>query len=256
MAEENNNARLNLKVPPFTASNPLLWFLRLEVQFDLCNITDDNKKFQYTVANLDEKSAEEVMDFLQNPPAANKYKTLKDELISRLSKSERAKIKQLLENEPMGDKTPSQFLRHMRSLADKTTVPDKLLRDMWSSRLPLRTQDILTTQGDDAKLDTLGSLADKLHENSTSQQIASSTSINSIEAQLAAIQQELCALKTHSSRPTKRNFSKDFNRNRSASRGKSQPNDNEVCWFHHKFGEKARRCRDPCKYAKNGSNHQ
>jgi hypothetical protein len=50
--------------------------------------------------------------------------------------------------EVMGDSKPSQFLRHLRSLAPD--VPDDFLRSIWSSRLPANVQDILAGQHEDS----------------------------------------------------------------------------------------------------------
>jgi hypothetical protein len=44
----------------------------------------------------------------------------------------------------MGDRQPSQFLRHLRGLAPD--VPEDFLYTIWSSRLPLNIQTILAGQ--------------------------------------------------------------------------------------------------------------
>ncbi|RZC34254.1 hypothetical protein BDFB_014899, partial [Asbolus verrucosus] len=91
--------------------------------------------------------------------------TLKRELISRLSTSQERKTKRLLEQEEIGDRTPltpSQFLRHLKDLAGPT-VPETLIRTLWTSRLPVQMQAILATQ-EKNKLDDVANLADKIQE--------------------------------------------------------------------------------------------
>jgi hypothetical protein len=44
----------------------------------------------------------------------------------------------------MGDRKPSQFLRHLRSLTPD--MPDDFFHSIWSSRLPLNEQAILASQ--------------------------------------------------------------------------------------------------------------
>jgi hypothetical protein len=56
----------------------------------------------------------------------------------------------LLTLEELGVRKPSQFLRHIRSLAPD--VPDDFLRSVWSSRLFLNIQAFLTGQ-DEGSLD-------------------------------------------------------------------------------------------------------
>lgn len=102
-------------------------------------ITTDTTKFYYDMSQLETKYAIEVQDIFTNPPDKDKYETLKTELINRLSASQGKRIRQLLEQEEIGDRSPSQFLRHMRRLAG-TTVTDEFLRTLWASRLPNMTR--------------------------------------------------------------------------------------------------------------------
>jgi hypothetical protein len=74
-----------------------------------------------------------VEDTITCPPERDPYTTLRTELVRRLSPSKEHRIRELLTLE-MGDRKPSQFLRHLRSLAPD--MPDDLLRSIWSSQLP------------------------------------------------------------------------------------------------------------------------
>ena len=61
----------------------------------------------------------------------------------------------------MGDRKPSQFLRHLKSLAPD--VPDDFLRIIWSSRLPTHIQTILAGQIEGI-LHAASQLADRITE--------------------------------------------------------------------------------------------
>jgi len=61
----------------------------------------------------------------------------------------------------MGDRKPSQFLRHLKGLAPD--VPDEFLRTIWASRLPQHVQAILAGQTE-VSLDAASHLADKIYE--------------------------------------------------------------------------------------------
>ncbi|XP_050508079.1 uncharacterized protein LOC126885539 [Diabrotica virgifera virgifera] len=154
--------RISVKIPPFWPNDPEIWFLQVENQFTLANITSDATKFNYVVANLDTAYILEVRDIIVSPPATERYAKLKSELIKRLSASQQQKIKRLLEHEELGDRRPSQFLRHLQSLAG-TTVPDNIVRSLWLGRLPASTQAILATQAK-ASLDAVAELADTISE--------------------------------------------------------------------------------------------
>ena len=79
--------RVGIRIPPFWASDPEMWFAQIENQFALAKVTSDETKFHYVAGNMGSKYAAEVRDILTNLPATNKYTCLKTELIRRLSSS-------------------------------------------------------------------------------------------------------------------------------------------------------------------------
>ncbi|XP_063994314.1 uncharacterized protein LOC135171613 [Diachasmimorpha longicaudata] len=153
--------RVAIRCPVFNAERPALWFAQLEGQFHLSGINDEVTRYYYASSHLDPRTAAEVQDILLNVPAETPYTRLKEALVERLTLSRDARLQQLLDREVLGDRKPSQFLRHFRSLDD--TVPDNILRTKWLSRLPTTTQSILASQADMA-IDRLATLANKLHE--------------------------------------------------------------------------------------------
>jgi hypothetical protein len=86
----------------------------------------------------------EVEVITTSPPERDPYTTLRTEIMRRLSPCREQRIRQLLTLEEMGDRKPSQFLRHFRSLA--SDVPDNFLHSIWSGRLPPNVQAILAGQ--------------------------------------------------------------------------------------------------------------
>jgi hypothetical protein len=89
---------------------------------------------------LDEQVAE-VEDIINFPPQQNPYTTLKTELVKRLCPSRDRRTRQLFALEEMGDRKPSQFLRHLWSLAPD--IPDNYLQILWTSHLPTNIRTIL-----------------------------------------------------------------------------------------------------------------
>jgi len=65
-------------------------------------------------------------------------------------------------HEEMGERRPTQFLRHLRTLAGPSVPPD-FLRTLWINRLPPNIQAIIATQVQVA-LDDVAQLADKITE--------------------------------------------------------------------------------------------
>ncbi|XP_049964284.1 uncharacterized protein LOC126484732 [Schistocerca serialis cubense] len=170
----NSVALLAVRLPPFWPHNPSLWFAQVEANFSYAGITVDATKFALVVSQLDHQYAAEVQDIIINPPGTNSYDRLKEELIRRVSASQEERIRQLLTQEDIGDKKPSQYLRHLRSKADAGTVPDSLLRTIWSSRLPPPVKAVVVSQTD-ASLDAVADLAGKIQEATTPSIVSSAT---------------------------------------------------------------------------------
>jgi len=153
------------KLPPCWGDNPTLWFAQVESQFRGSGITKESTKFGYVAGALDRRWATEVQDILLNPPAAAQrpYTTLKNELIRRLSLSEERRTRQLLNEADLGDRTPSQFLRHISNLVAPTPVQENVLRTLWLQRLPSNIQGILHCRLE-TPLNELAVLADQVLE--------------------------------------------------------------------------------------------
>ncbi|XP_050508045.1 uncharacterized protein LOC126885507 [Diabrotica virgifera virgifera] len=245
--------RISVKIPPFWPNDPEIWFLQVENQFTLANIKSDATKFNYIVANLDTAYILEVRDIIVSPPATERYAKLKSELIKRLSASQKQKIKRLLEHEELGDRRPSQFLRHLQSLAG-TTVPDNIVRSLWLGRLPASTQAILATQAK-AGLDAVAELADTISE-AIAPRAQISEASNALESAIEKMTAELAEMKIQlSSLSNAQAQANTYRRNRSNSRGRPYPRDrscsrernSDICWYHYRFGDQAQKCSPPCK---------
>ncbi|XP_067204436.1 uncharacterized protein [Linepithema humile] len=245
--------RVSVRVPPFWPEEPELWFAQLESQFLLSAVTSDSTKYAYAISQIETKYIKEIKDVITNPPTCGKYEAVKRALIQRLSDSQEHRIRQLLEREELGDRKPSQFLRHLRTLAGNA-VPDQLLRTLWLGRLPAQMQIILATRTDDL-LEDVAEQADRVYE-VTCRTVAvldkpketKSKPTGSLEDQIQALVKQVAALNTRLGRQEHRH-KQQRHRSRSRSRTKSNSEeDSEFCFFHRRFGSKARKCTEPCTY--------
>ncbi|OON19765.1 hypothetical protein X801_04364 [Opisthorchis viverrini] len=120
------------------------------------------------------KVATEVIDLIGPMPASNPYTTLKAAISKQTATSDEANLQKLLDGVELDDRTPSQLLRHMQSLACGKSFDDAILKQLWLQCLPLSTRQIQATQSD-APLSSLAETADKIHEFSADRLIASTT---------------------------------------------------------------------------------
>lgn len=237
--------RVSLKVPPFWPNEPALWFSQLDSQFLISGIVNDNTKYNIVVANLDFNQVQLVRDIIAQPPITNQYATIKQELIQRLSASQHQKIHQLLQQEEMGDRKPSEYLRKLQSLAP-TSLPEDFLKTLWTGRLPQQIQTILTTQ-ESMSLDNLAKLADKVYEVCTPTLACTVSSADSdLHQQLAEIVKRLDRLEAGICCHKK---SRSRSRTTEKTAGNKTSNQNTLCYYHSTFGEKARKCNSPCSFS-------
>lgn len=239
--------RVGIRVPPFWPEEPEIWFAQIEGQFAVSNITSDVTKFNYVIGQLDHQFSKEVKDIIISPPPTDKYEKLKSELIKRLSASREKQVKQLLMHEELGDRRPSQFLRHLKSLAGPS-VPEDFIKTIWTSRLPRSVQTVIAAQPA-ASLEVLSDLADRIQEIApatpqVSAATAPSSALEDMANEIAELRRQMKTLLDRQSRSRNCQRSRSRSGTRSDSNFRKFPN----CWYHWKFGDKSKRCVKPCNY--------
>ncbi|XP_063538681.1 uncharacterized protein LOC134747933 [Cydia strobilella] len=270
--EEAQVCRVGVRVPPFNADEPALWFAQIEAQFHLSKITLDDTKFYYVAGQLEARYAMEVKDVITNPPAADKYPKIKAELIKRLSASQEKRTRQLLVQEELGDRSPLQFLRHLQNLAGAVATSD-LLRTIWCDRLPHNVQTILASQSEQP-LDKLADLADRVYELAPSTprapQVATTSGAattyapacsvshapvsptDALTQQVNELTRQVALLTTNFKRGRSHSRSHFSSRPRRHSRSRPRmpqpPPNHPHCFYHYNFGQKAHKCSKPCSF--------
>jgi hypothetical protein len=188
--------RVSVKVPPFWAEDPVLWFAQIERQFVCAGVTQESSKFDIVTSALERRYATAVRALILNPPVDGRYEELKLQLVRRFSPSLDARLQQLFQHEEMGDRSPSQFLAHMKILGGPD-VSDTTLRVLWLSRMPQRMSSILAASppGD---LEALAVIADRIHERavpgSRVASIDTPATLPSCQEQLDELIQQVAAL--------------------------------------------------------------
>ncbi|UYV68055.1 hypothetical protein LAZ67_5002921 [Cordylochernes scorpioides] len=134
----------------------------------------------------------EVRECIMSPPPDNKYDPLKKAIIKCTADSEfKKKLQQLVTQEELGDRLPSQLLRRLRQLVGESkAVSDTTLKMLWMQRLPSNIQIILTTEEQES-LNSLADLADRVTELTS----APFSSTSTLERELASLRAGISALK-------------------------------------------------------------
>jgi hypothetical protein len=176
--------RVTVRLSSFWAEQPTMWFAQAEAQFFLAGISSERTKFFHVILQLDYRYATEVEDIIISPPERDPYTTLRAEIVKRLTPSRGQLIHQLLTLEEMGDRKPSQFLRHLRGLAPDVT--GDVLSTIWSSRLPPNIQAHLACQSE-CSLEAAARCTDRISEVAPQQAFAKVAS----PPNSAALEQEI-----------------------------------------------------------------
>lgn len=244
----------------------------VERSFEASGVTTESTKFGYILGALSLQYAAEVRDIIMSPPP-EPYQKLKTELIKRLSSAQEQKTRRLLEHEEIGDRKPSQFLRHLRTLGG-TGVSKEILWTLWMGRLPASLQVILATQRD-TDLDQVAELADAVADTMGPRvQVAEASAAPSVQLPSAAcdieallktklsqltlsFRQELAAIRQEMSDFLRRNSDRRSPPTRARSRSRSRQRRLERrggrCFYHFKFGANAFRCEPPCNWSAQGN---
>jgi hypothetical protein len=234
-----------------------VWFTQAEAQFSLAGITAERTKFHHVISQLDYRYAAEVRDIITSPPLQDPNTTLRIALLDRLSSSEDQRFCQLLTPEAIGDRKPSQYLRHLRSLTPEAS--DKLISTIWTNQLPTDIQVTLAAQPD-VPLDAAARCADRITEAVSWPELASTGTPTTADLakQLEALSGRVETLHTAwNRRSTSRDRpSNTWDRRSSSRKRRSSPSyrrsfarspprhssSTTLCWYHQRFGHHARNC--------------
>ncbi|XP_047020910.1 uncharacterized protein LOC124644739 [Helicoverpa zea] len=259
---EVSKVGLPMRCPPFCPEEPAVWFAQIEGQFVLGRISSDTTKFYTVVTQLETKYAMQVKDIITKPPETNKYEKLKTELINRLSASQEKRIQQLLIHEELGDRRPSQFLRHLQNLAGPAGASD-FVKSLWTNRLPQNIQTVIASQIADLPVEKLAEIADRVYDivPCTPQVAATSASTSTapdLVKEVSELTKQVARLSSQMnskwrgrsrSRSQSRHNQRRYYRGRSNNSRTPQPPPNHPhCYYHYTFGDKANKCRQPCTF--------
>ena len=255
-----------VKPPPFWAHDVELWFINLEGQFALAKITSQITKFHYVVGNLPPEYARNVRQFLKDPKDETAYDDLKAELLKATSTTLQERLQQLVDKEELGDRKPSQFLGILQGLMGEVPVSDELMRGFFLRRMPPTVCAVLAALPADTSTAKLATAADaiiaaapsittppinQVEKSNTTASSASATGADggaSYNSRMDRLEKQVEELTKQVKRLTYRNRSRSRSRSQSSA---ADSNKQGLCFYHKKFGDKARHCESPCTYSKN-----
>ena len=176
----------------------------------LAQHNDSTTQYFYLLTSLDAAVAERMAGDVSLTPAVGKYEYLKSKLMGVYGLTEDQKADRLLDLPGLGDWTPSQFCAYIQGLA---VDRNSLFRRFFLRQLPEDVRVQLAALGED-NLPELARKADIIMAAKHAQPVI--------------------------------NASNHLPRKHSPAR--RSPKDT-ICWYHAKFGNKAKACRPPCLFS-------
>ncbi|KAK4467509.1 hypothetical protein MN116_000301 [Schistosoma mekongi] len=248
----------NILIPEFDRNDPELWFAQLEHYFIRRNIKSEGVRYRDLCSLLPPSVAKEVRDLILNPLTPQPYTILRREVMNRLSLSDGQRIQRLFQGETLGDKSPSQFLRHLQALVGDNTVGEVVLRQGWIQAPPCYVQHCLDAQDPDTSLSHLARIADRIMERGPP---TASSMIRHTEKEASAndpvISQLIASVKSLTESISKlqmghkdRSMSPQRPRFVSQNRLQRSKQSGQFCWYHWKFGVQSTKCSQPCTWPK------
>ncbi|BHF82909.1 hypothetical protein SprV_0802604800 [Sparganum proliferum] len=193
---------VHFTLPDFWQHAPELYFIRIESAFYSANITKELSKYHKLVEVLPANIISQVQPLLVKPPADAPYSALKAEILRLNAVSDRQRYHQLIKEESLGDRKPSELLRRMRTLLGDMQVDEKLVKEMFLERLPADVQTILASGSQDLTFSNLAEMVDRMIEvqrfqpPSVAQISTSSSTVNEqLLQQMSAMANEIASLK-------------------------------------------------------------
>ncbi|XP_018020410.1 uncharacterized protein LOC108676784 [Hyalella azteca] len=250
-----------LKLPQIWRQDPFAWFAYAETNFNLHGITRSRTKYNHLVSALPYEVIAEVRDILCSTEVEDPYGLMKQAIIDRTAISERERFRQLLSREGLGDGKPSQLLRHMQSLLqhDSKNFDNRLLRELFTQKLPVAIQRVLATMPTSTALETLASVADRVMDvdenciNAVQTSSHSNPQILDLEKKVSDLSDQVSKLLAIVQKNEDRSCSPSRDRQRRVQHCSPQRQNNSTasgqqCYYHKSFGTAARKCVSPCNY--------
>lgn len=215
----------NVKLPDFWAADLELWFTRVESVFRRHHVVNSLTKFDCLLEKLPNEVLISIRDVIRgiDDDTDNPYGLVKERLLASFKPSPRSQINKIIDHAELGGGKPSILMSSMLALLPDGEPAGLLFEGLFLRRLPAEMREHLAARTF-ATPREMALHADALWE-----------ARNSAADSVAAIGR-------HSSP----------GRPKSPHRGgKKWENRGGLCFFHYKFGEKARRCEPPCTWTGN-----
>lgn len=258
---------------PFDKENVERWFKELDTQLMLCKATTEGDRYVVLLGHVDYYHHSLIESWLADGPveaATTPFTFVKEKLLIKYRINEHERVQRIISARPGNRTMPSEFLMELKQLAGGAGQQTSLVRETWLKHLhPVMIGQFQLPMMIDLPLDSLAAFADVYHKSISHTPApvpaipapvpeaiprAMMVDTNSVDARLERLEILLTSksfepkkhaprsLQTHP-RQQEQRPSRPPQQPGNSNNNSSQPNG--TCWYHVKFGNRARKCECP-----------
>ena len=226
----------SVQLPAFDKIEPVSWFAVAEANFALRKVTDSATRYYYVLSKLDPSTLRKLATFLRRPRGEDPYQEIKETLCGTFEPALEQKLDALLTTTDSGDTPPKEFGLELQRLLGDASTDDILKRIFLRSIRP----SIVT-----AITGSLGSRFDAVLEAAHRAWKASAATSGATSATVAAVSVPPDAPVRWVAHGGQQRGGQQRGANQPGTRS-GQVKSIQLCRFHMKFGDGARRCFPSC----------
>ena len=224
------------KLPEFWAANPRMWFKQAEAAFRRSNINNSYIKYDYVLMKLPTEVLDTVVDIVNevedNTPDA--YERLRDRLIGDYGLTQWQRAARIVDFPGLGDGRPSALMSAMLALLPPGEKAGVLFQYHFMRHMPSDIRSHLAAKTFDSARE-MASHADLLWDANGAGKLVNALTSSSGNSR--------------SSSPAR---GRRQSPGRAGNRRSQTPGASPLCFYHHRFADRATKCRAPCAWQGNG----
>jgi len=241
---------VTVTLPTFWTSDPELWFYQANLVFSQSRITRSATKYGLACAKIPVEVLSSIKKTINGLTAAtpDPYEQLRDALTKSHGMSRWHRGFAIMRHPELGDRRPSRLMSDMLALLPADTEPELLFFCHFLNRLPAYIRDNVAA-GNHKTAEDMAEAADR----------QSSNPVASLLDPLAAVSLRSRSQSPREGRhrsPDRRSPSRQpADRRRSKSRDnrrhREEDDDPDLCFYHNRWGSRAKKCESGCNWTKN-----
>jgi hypothetical protein len=247
-----------VKLPAFWTEDPVSWFRLAEGQFALRNVQDPVARYYHVLSALSQDAVRLVRHVLHEDTGPTSYDNLRTSLLSSHSLSNYQKMERMMRLPPLGDRKPSVMLAEMLEYCPVGESATAVFAYLFLQRLPREIR-ILLSEDDPADMWAIADKADRLIAMHVPQGHDTCATVSAADEQQDS---DLVAATGGARRKKKLPPPQRPQQQQGGSGQRGGPPRRQVaaqaavprtsmCFYHAKFGERAKYCEEGCLWSEN-----